>query len=254
MTTFALLNSRHHSGIKQFFAALITILFAQPISADTNHTIEQITELTRQTLDQKAKQSSLLLNAQRTEISVTPPPKNLRLTPCDTPPEITLMTESHAGSQRLQLRCQSPNSWTIHMRGSIDVYVNVLVSSTPMNRGTKPGKKNIVFGERNISNLKRGYLLNYKQLENMTTARRIRAGEVIIPSMLEPEQIIQRGDRVNLIAGSGSLGSDSGNFHISTPGEAMNNGALHQQIRVKNIGSGRIVRGTVISKSEVRVE
>ena len=243
MTAFVFINTRLRLSLKLFLAAVPAILFAQPLPASTNPATKQITELAQHTLDKKASQSGLLLNAIRTEATVTPPPENLQLSLCDTTPEITISTENHTGSQRLQLQCHSPNSWTIYMRGHIDAYAEVLVSRIPMTRGMQPTPKNTHLEERNISDLKRGYLLDYQQLENMSAARRIRAGEVIIPSMLEPEQIIQRGDRVNLVAGSGNMTKNSGSFLISMPGEAMNNGALHQQIRVRNISSGRIVTG-----------
>lgn len=250
MTAFVFFHTRYTAGRKQCIAALLAMLLTQPLHAAS----QQITELTQKTLDEKARRTGILLNARRTEVSVSPPPESLRLRTCDALPEITVMTEAPDGPQRLELKCQSPDNWTIYMKGSIDVYADILISRSPLTRGMRPTPENIVFEERNISDLKRGYLLNYQQLENMTAARRIRAGEIIIPSMLEPEQIIQRGDRVNLIAGSGNSTTDSDGFFISMPGEAMNDGALHQQIRVRNTGSGRVVRGTIMSRTEVRVE
>lgn len=254
MTAFVSFHKRYKTGRKHFAAALLAMIFSQPLLAAPNSASQQITELSQQTLEEKARQSGTLLNARRTLTSISPPPENLRITPCDTPPKITVMTEDHIGPQRLELRCQSPNSWTIYIRGSIDAYTDILISRTPLTRGMRPTAENTFFEERNISDLKRGYLLDYQQLENMTAARRIRAGEIITPSMLEPEQIIQRGDRVTLIAGSGKDAPNTSGFFISMPGEAMSNGALHQQVRVRNIGSGRIVRGTIVSRTEVRIE
>ena len=254
MTAFVFFRTRHKTGRKPVIAALLFMLFTQQLQADHHSVSQQITELSQQTLDEKARQSGILLNARRSQASISPPPENLRLTPCDTLPKITVMSQAHTGPQRLELTCDSPNSWSIYIRGSIDVYVDILVSRTPLTRGMRPTTENTFLEERNISDLKRGYLLDHQQLENMTAARRIRAGEVIIPSMLEPEQIIQRGDRVSLIAGSGNAAKNTSSFFISMPGEAMNNGALHQQIRVRNTGSGRIVRGTIVSNTEVRIE
>ena len=254
MTDFVLSNNRHKRGVRHIIATLFVILAAPAALAESVSVSQQVTEQALLTLNEKAEQSRILLNANRIEATITPAPDNLRLRPCDSPLKTTLMTESHTGPQRLQLRCQSPNNWTVHIRGNINVYTDVLISQTQLTRGMRPSPDNIAFEERNISDLRRGYLLSYEQLENMTAARRIRPGEIIIPSMLEPELIIQRGDRVNLVAGSGDNTQASNSFFISTPGEAMNNGALNQQIRVRNLGSGRIVSGTVISRTEVRVE
>ncbi|OED44713.1 flagella basal body P-ring formation protein FlgA [Endozoicomonas sp. (ex Bugula neritina AB1)] len=185
------------------------------------------------------------------EVTVKPLPQSLLNRTCSEPLITHLLTPTAAGSQRLQIRCPENKPWSLYMKGNIDIYVDVLISRHPLNKGERPQASDFTLREENISTLRRGYLSEFKQLENKQVANRVKAGEIIIPSMLTAEQIIQRGDRITITARNRIK---NGGFTISMPGEALSNGALNQQIRIKNLSSGKILKGKIISPTEVVVE
>lgn len=203
-------------------------------------------------LQQQADHLMKTVSGQRYEIILNPLPESLLQRTCSEPLIAELLTRNKAGTQRVQIRCQGKQSWSLYIKGKIDLYVDVLVSRHPMNKGDRLQTSDVTFREENISQLRRGYLNRYEQLSHQQLANRIKAGTILTPSMLIPEQIIRRGDRITITARGQN--SAKGGFTISMPGEALGNGALHQQIRVKNLSSGKIVKGKIISPSEVIVQ
>ncbi|HAV88201.1 MAG TPA: flagella basal body P-ring formation protein FlgA, partial [Pseudomonas sp.] len=72
----------------------------------------------------------------------------------------------------------------------------------------------------------------------------VQPGQVLTPAMLELAEVIRRGDQVVISAGNQSV-------NVRMPGEALTDGAPGEQIRVKNLRSGRIVRARVTGPGQV---
>ena len=78
------------------------------------------------------------------------------------------------------------------------------------------------------------------------TARPIRAGKILRTRDLEPVPIVAKGSKVKILARGKS-------FFVTVDGLAQEDGGLGQEIAVKNIGSGKVIRATVIGPGEVEV-
>jgi len=76
--------------------------------------------------------------------------------------------------------------------------------------------------------------------------RAIGAGEPVLFAMVEPAPLVRRGDLVLLVA-------EGRGVRAMSPGEAREEGRAGQVIRVRNLSSGRDVRGQVEAEGRVRV-
>jgi flagella basal body P-ring formation protein FlgA len=63
---------------------------------------------------------------------------------------------------------------------------------------------------------------------------------------IEQAEVIRKGDQVVITARSGTLS-------VRMPGEALSNGGLSEQIRVKNLNSKRVIKAQVIAPGQVEV-
>jgi len=80
----------------------------------------------------------------------------------------------------------------------------------------------------------------------MVLRRALQTGTVLTPQMVEPPRLVQRGQRVLLLAETGSVA-------VRVEAEAMGNGALGDRVRVRNLSSQNIVEGRVLSHGVVGV-
>ena len=224
-----------------------TALAAQPDQANAIH------QAAMTALQLRAQDLLNTVSGRYYDVTLKPLPGNLQTRVCSKPLTINFLSDAEAGPQRFQVVCTSEVPWSIYMKGNIDLFAAVLVSRRPLKKGEIPQTRDFILQEENISELRRGYLTRYDQLDQQQVASRIKAGEIITPSMLRAEQIIKRGDRVTITA-QGNSASGQNRFQISMPGEAMSTGTLNQQIRVRNLSSGKILKGTVISHREILVQ
>ena len=78
------------------------------------------------------------LSGKRYHTTLNPLPATLRDRNCAKPLKTRLLTDRVAGPQRLQVLCNSDTPWSIYIKGSIDLYVDVLVSRYPLNKDDIP--------------------------------------------------------------------------------------------------------------------
>jgi flagella basal body P-ring formation protein FlgA len=80
----------------------------------------------------------------------------------------------------------------------------------------------------------------------LETRRAIHAGEVLSPGLLSSPRLIHRGQELILFASSGAM-------TVTMKGEALEDGAEGDVIRVRNLSSNRVVEGRVIGADKVQV-
>lgn len=95
-------------------------------------------------------------------------------------------------------------------------------------------------------NLRSDYVRTIGEAAGMVSTRTLLPGRVIPVSSLRQPYAVERGKTVRLVYRDGSL-------TISTPGMSLQNAAVGDFIRVRNIDSGVTVSGTVTQDGEVEV-
>ena len=79
----------------------------------------------------------------------------------------------------------------------------------------------------------------------MVAKRYIAANTVITSNMIQPEQIVKRGETVVIIAGNESLS-------VEMEGVARDNGRMQERIKVFNPSSRRVIEAIIIGPGKVR--
>ena len=100
--------------------------------------------------------------------------------------------------------------------------------------------------ERDISLISQGYFTSTDQAIGQKLTRPTVTDQVLTQVHLEQAEVITKGDQVVITARSGTLS-------VRMPGEALSNGGLREQIRVKNLNSQRVIKAQVIAPGQVEV-
>tara|TARA_S200000501_G_C20784202_1_gene726412 strand:- start:69 stop:1127 length:1059 start_codon:yes stop_codon:yes gene_type:complete len=101
----------------------------------------------------------------------------------------------------------------------------------------------IKLGNTEINNINQNYFFELTELEGLELTRSIREGEPIRSSDLRPALLVKKGEIVLFKTG------DPKKFQISIRLEALQDGRMGDQIKLKNRDSGRIIGGTVLGKA-----
>ncbi|ACP24076.1 SAF domain protein [Sinorhizobium fredii NGR234] len=91
-----------------------------------------------------------------------------------------------------------------------------------------------------------GYIGSLEEVEGKVTKRTLLPGRVILASALRDRYAVERGSTVRLIFNNGGL-------TITAAGSPLEDAAVGELIRARNIDSGVIVSGTVMADGTVHV-
>lgn len=202
--------------------------------------------------DIRATAESFLVNRMRstapgTSVSASGFDNRNRLARCDKPLQgflndgVEVRTRTIVG-----VRCPGSRPWKVYVPVEVVVMTDVLVAARPLTRGHVLTPEDVRTERRNVSKLRRGYLESLEAMTGQRLRSPVLAGAVLIPSVLEADQLVRRGQTVTLIANAGGI-------TVNMSGTALADGGLNQRIRVENKKSGRIVEGLVRSAEHVEV-
>ncbi|MDR9753431.1 flagellar basal body P-ring formation chaperone FlgA [Pseudomonas sp. SZMC_28357] len=183
----------------------------------------------------------------RYEIQVNQLDPRMRMPACDK--ELTATLESPAtpiGRVTVKLRCDGVSPWTVFVPAQVRLFRDVVVTVRPLKRAgiIEPG--DVAMRERDISLISQGYLTSVDQAIGQRLTRPTVNDQVITQVHIEQAEVIRKGDQVVITARSGTLS-------VRMPGEALANGGMSEQIRVKNLNSQRVIKAQVTAPGQVQV-
>jgi flagellar basal body P-ring formation protein FlgA len=183
----------------------------------------------------------------RYEIQVNPLDPRLRMPMCDK--ELTATLESPAqpiGRVTVKVRCDGASPWTVFVPAQVKLFRDVVVVTRPLKRTGIIGFEDVALRQRDISSINQGYLTSVDQAVGQKLTRPMVTDQVITLVHLEQAEVIRKGDQVVISASSGGL-------TVKMPGEALSNGGMSEQIRVKNLNSNRVIKAQVMAPGQVEV-
>ncbi|NVZ19700.1 flagellar basal body P-ring formation chaperone FlgA [Pseudomonas costantinii] len=183
----------------------------------------------------------------RYEIQVNQLDPRLRMPMCDK--ELTATLESPAqpiGRVTVKVRCDGASPWTVFVPAQVKLFRDVVVVTRPLKRTGIIGFEDVTLRERDISLINQGYLTSVDQAIGQKLTRPMVTDQVITLVHLEQAEVIRKGDQVVISASSGALS-------VKMPGEALSNGGMSEQIRVKNLNSNRVIKARVTAPGQVEV-
>lgn len=183
----------------------------------------------------------------RYEIQVNPLDPRLRMPMCDK--ELTASLESPAkplGRVTVKVRCEGTSPWTVFVPAQVRLFRDIVTTTRPLRRTGVVELEDVTLRERDISLINQGYLTSVDQAIGQKLTRPMVADQVVTLVHLEQAEVISKGDQVVITARSGTLS-------VRMPGEALSNGGMREQIRVKNLNSQRVIKAQVIAPGQVEV-
>ena len=227
----------------------VWLLFLTPYICNAGQSSEQtVKQIEAAVYDHVDKALSRRQNSfSRVDIRVSPLDARISLPLCNDPPLADSKGSTRlAGSIIVQVSCENPSTWRIHVPVTIRLYKEVLVAADGVPRKTLLTASHLMLSEREVSKLRHNYLNSSTDAIGKTLKRSVSQGTVISHGMLQEHDLIKRGDSVMIVATKKGIS-------VRMPGVALMNGTLGNQIKVKNERSQRIVRGKITAAGEIQV-
>ena len=128
----------------------------------------------------------------------------------------------------------------------VTVYDRVLVAMTDIRAEEAISATNARLEERAVDTLPEVTLSDFSRLEGRVAGRYIRKDATITPTMLAMPLVMRAGNAVELVL-------DTNGIIIRAEGVALEPGRIGYEIRVRNVRSGKILRGKVIDAATVQI-
>ena len=171
----------------------------------------------------------------------------LRLRQCDNPLTFELMDNGKVGGNiSVRTRCEGSHPWSIFVQAQVNFSVSVLVAKHNLSRGTVLQPTDLEQLSLNSQSMTADYIVDPERAVGMELTRPLQKGRAVRLAMLLEPKVIKRGDAVVIEAQSGQI-------FVATPGTALSDGKVGQQIRVRNERSQREVKVEVVGPGRVRV-
>jgi len=229
----------------KYMSRLALFLFLLLVSSMASaQPLQQVAEL--QTAASRWLEQQLSKEAGRYEAKFYKLDPRLRLAACESP----LMVELHGDSElrgrvNLKVSCLDQD-WFVYLGVEIARYIPVVVAKTDLPRKTRLTASMLNLTEKDVSRVRGNYFTNLAEVEGYQLRNRLRAGDILSSKNLLATDAVNRGEQITIVATNGVLS-------VRMTGEALNSGKIGDQIRVKNLQSGRVIRALVVGRGRVEV-
>lgn len=182
----------------------------------------------------------------RAEIDITLPASVKHLPACEAPVVISAADQQSQPIGYLKRKISCPRgkqTWDLNTTVRVVLTLPVLVAKSTINRGTKITPAMISHQTLTFRHDK-AFATQPKQVLDKQVTRRVRTGQIISPTYLERQWLVEKGEEVLIIASKGGM-------QASTKGIARENGAKGEQIAIQNRRSGKMIRAIVSERGKV---
>jgi flagellar basal body P-ring formation protein FlgA len=131
--------------------------------------------------------------------------------------------------------------------GTLNVSTNVVVAAMPLSRDQIITRAEVRLEERTLAQVPEGALTDLQAVVGKRPRRSISPGTPLHARLLEAPPVIQKGSMVTILAKTPTLS-------IVMQGQAKEDGAVGEQIRVVNLASRKEIYGRVIDENTVHVD
>ena len=171
----------------------------------------------------------------------------LNLTNCEQPPAAAVMSNNADGSEYIvRVRCDTPLAWTLQLRVSVQSDSRVWVLTHGLARGSVPTQADLRSETRRVAGTTSRYVADPVELNQRHLRQPAAAGTALRADMFERDIVIQRGQRVTLLAAASGI-------EIRAIGEALQDARIGERVRARNLTSLKLIEGVVDSSGEVRM-
>jgi len=152
---------------------------------------------------------------------------------------------------RLALRCEIRNGtyhrWMTLML-DLNVQRQVCIVTRDIHRGESLDGSNTRLELRSLDrNTSRFAVKALDDGQQLVARQNIHNGKILLTTDVKKQDIVHSGDNVQLLVQQGSV-------RIESVGRAMDSGGIHDEIRVRDHLSGKIVTGIIIGENTIQIE
>jgi flagella basal body P-ring formation protein FlgA len=184
-------------------------------------------------------------NYQDIEVQIRPLDARLNLAQCGEPLRVLPENTQRAlGPVSVGIRCDSPQPWTLYVRGQVSASATVPVMAASVGRGQLVGRRDVQLENRRISSDLGPIVTEIDDIIGKEARRNLSPGKTLNYADLRAPELIARGDLVTLVSGGGGL-------KVSMQGKAMASGAAGDRILVTNLSSGKRIEGVIAADGSV---
>jgi len=133
------------------------------------------------------------------------------------------------------------------LSGWVDRFEKIVCTVRPLLRHAILAKEDLCFEMKNISKLPTNVTKTLEAIVGKRLKHAVKAGSVLMANTVEEPPLIEKGDRVTIIA-------ESSTIRVTAIGIAKSKGSAGEQIRVMNSMSNKEIIASVVNGSTVRVE
>lgn len=173
-------------------------------------------------------------------VTVTPPRRPAPT--CGEPYDIAITDTKVLTRMRFSVRCPGESRATVYVvRAHIDAPLLVAAAALAPNQPLT--QTDFTHDVRDLA-LTPDALIDPAAAIGRTPRRAIKAGQVIQTRLLKGVEAIRRGQSVQIVANTGPV-------QVTVPATAMQNGAIDDVIRVKNVSTGKVITARITGAGTV---
>ncbi|MED5526725.1 MAG: flagellar basal body P-ring formation chaperone FlgA [Pseudomonadota bacterium] len=221
--------------------AFFTLVSVSAASADTAPRLMPLDQL--KSVAQAAVKEAVKVPVHgRITIEASDPDSRLRLPYCPDVQASLPGNQSMDANITVKLFCENPH-WQFYLSVNTTITVPMLVASRALPAGLVLDDSDLAQEWQSQNRLQGRIFTDKSVITGAKLKRGVQAGAPITADNL---CLVCRGDKVTLRAGAGALS-------ITAMGTALSDGTLGDTIRVRNLGSGRVVEARVDAQGQVNV-
>jgi flagella basal body P-ring formation protein FlgA len=145
----------------------------------------------------------------------------------------------------ISVRCPAAG-WSVYVPIQLRIETEVVVLKVPVGRGSRLTTAQMALETRDVTAMQSGYIRRIEEAAEFIARRSLPAGTILGPQVVELPPLVERGQRVRLIA-------DSAGFAVEAEGEALGEAARGQRVKARNLRTKAIVEGWVDDDGNVRI-
>lgn len=230
--------------VKWVLAAALVVATKSLFASAEDHSHTELIVIASKAMEERARTRGL----DAINVDVVPLDGRVSLPKCGKAVAVlSEYSQPSLGRVTVGLRCQTPEPWTIYLRGRVTASTGIPVLQHAANRSELISEDDVVIKNIQIASDLRGIIMERGQLVGKVAVRDLIAGQPLRQSDVKAPTVINRGQSV-------TIKSFAGGLTVTMKGRALGNGRAGDRIWVQNERSKKRVEGIVSSSGDVLIQ
>ena len=229
--------------VKRLVTTMLILASTNASASVAQHSHSALGELAARALEKRAQSQGL----EDIQVEVFPLDGRINLPECAE--QVSVLSEHNQtvlGRVTVGMRCQTPEPWTIYLRGRVTSSITIPVLTQPVNRSNLIGYDDVALKKLLIDEDLRGVIIDRNHVVGKVAVRNLIAGQPLRQSDVTAPKLISRGQSVTITSKAGGL-------TVTMKGKALGNARAGDRVWVQNQSSNKRVEGEVTPGGEVLI-